>query len=59
MPELIKSSGVGHERQAFWILGYFTNVKFLPFRHLTIIKNIAQLNVSHAFQASYPGTIVP
>ena len=39
--------------------GYFTNVKFLPFRHFTIIKNISQLNVRHAFQASYPSTIVP
>ena len=25
-----------------------------PFRHFTIIKNISQLNVRHAFQASYP-----
>ena len=47
------------ERQVFWILGYFTNVKFPPFRHFTIIKNISQLNVRHAFQASYPSTIVP
>ena len=43
-------------RQVFWILGYFTNVKFLPFRHFTIIS---QLNVPQAFQASYPSTIVP
>ena len=47
------------KRQVFWILGYFTNVKFLPFRHFTIIKNISQLNVRHAFQASYPSTIEP
>ena len=50
---------VQYERQVFWILGYFTNFKFLPFRHFTIIKNISQLNVRHAFQASYPSTIVP
>ena len=47
------------ERQVFWILGYFTDVKFLPFRHFTITKNISQLNVRHAFQASYPSIIVP
>ena len=29
------------------------NVKFLPFRHFTIIKNVSKLNVRHAFQASY------
>ena len=47
-----------NERQVFWVLGYFTNVEFTTFRHCTIIKNISQLNVRHAFQASYPSTIV-
>ena len=42
-----------------WIQRYFMNVKFLPFRNFTIIKTISQLNVRHAFQASYPRTIVP
>ena len=42
-----------------WILGYFTDVKFLPFRHFTIIQNISERNVCHAFQASFPSTIVP
>ena len=37
-----------------WILGYFTNVRFLPFRHFMITKNISQLNVRHAFQAWHP-----
>ena len=32
---------------------YDTSDKFPIFRHLTIIKNISQLNVRQAFQASY------
>ena len=47
-----------YERQVLWIIGYFKNVKFLTFRHFTIIKNISQLNVRHAFQASHPSTLV-
>ena len=39
-----------------WILN---ECQVSPFHHFTIIKNISQLNVRHACQASYPSNIVP